>query len=336
VSGLVAITGGTGHIGNNLTRALIAERRRLRLLIYTEPQGLDGLDFERVAGDVLDPASLDRAFDGAEVVYHVAGRISIYRDAALVHKVNVLGTRNVVEACLRAKVSRLVHVSSVHAFTQEPFNEPIRESHPLVTDRRALPYDRSKADGEREIQAGIAKGLDATIVNPSGVIGPYDFAPSRMGDMLLRLAKRSLPGLMRAGYDFVDVRDVVAGAIAAETRGRTGQHYLLTGAYVSLEELAALASGLTGTPAPRIVSPIWLSRFGVPFMTLWAFLTKTQPLVTQESISILAGNGHFRHDLAAEELGYKARPLVETLSDTYAWFRSQGLLPELSPALLTS
>ena len=335
MSGVVAVTGGTGHIGGNLTRGLLAQRRPVRLLVHSATAAVDGLDVERVAGDVLNPSSLDRAFDGAEVVYHVAGRISVFRDAALVHQVNVIGTRNVVEACLRAKVKRLVHVSSVHAFAQAPFDQPITETRPLVDDKRALPYDRSKAEGEREVQAGIAKGLDAVIINPSGVIGPYDFGPSRMGDVLIRLAQGRMPALMRAGYDFVDVRDVVAGALAAETKGRTGQHYLLSGGFVMLPAMAAMAAEITGRPAPRFASPIWLSRVGAPFLTLWALLTKTQPLFTQESISILAGNGQYLHDLASREFGYAPRPLRETLADTYAWFQSEGVLRS-APAALTS
>ena len=176
----VVVTGASGHVGANLVRALLDQGRTVRALVHRDRRGIEGLDVEIAQGDVRDQASLERVFAGAEVVYHCAACVSIQRsEGPLVEACNVGGPRNVVEACLRTGVRRLIHFSSVHAFQQHPLDEPLDETRAQVTADRAngshhvSPYDRSKAAGEREVRAGIARGLDAVILNPTAVIGPH-------------------------------------------------------------------------------------------------------------------------------------------------------------------
>ena len=146
----VVVTGASGHLGINLVRALVADKRPVRVLVHVNHKTLEGLGVEIVQGNVSDIESLNRAFDGADVVYHLAGRISLLKsDWPLVEKVNVLGTRNVIEACRRTGVKRLVHFSSIHALQQEPLDTPVNESRPLVEGSKYPPYDRSKAAGQR-------------------------------------------------------------------------------------------------------------------------------------------------------------------------------------------
>lgn len=329
----VVLTGGTGHIGANLTRALLSAGRRVRLLVHEDTDGLAGLDVETVTGDVRDPDALSRAFEGADVVYHLASKISIEpREDALCQAINVGGTRNVVAACLRQGVRRLVHCSSVHALRQAPFDSPIDEDRPPADEKHDLHYDRSKAGGEREVRAGIAQGLDAVILNPGGVIGPHDYRPSRMGDVLLKMYHGTLPGLVKAGYDFVDVRDVIAGAMAAETRGVTGRRYLLTGHWVTMPEIAALVGTFPGARPPHFAWPMWLARVGAPFVAGWARMRRQRPLYNSTSLKILRGNSRFVRRNSDTDLGYTARPLQETISDTLTWFRDHGQIPsETSP-----
>ena len=191
---VAVVTGASGHVGANLVRALLARGQRVRALIHRDQRGLAGLDVERIEGDVGDLGSLQRAFAGADTVYHAAGMISLLRtEWRELQATNILGTRHVVEACRLAGVRRLVHFSSIHALVQEPLDVPVDESRPLVCavdGRRCPPYDRSKAVGELEIQEGLARGLDAIILHPTAIIGPYDFKPSHLGEVLLALAKR--------------------------------------------------------------------------------------------------------------------------------------------------
>src|SRR4030066_239919 len=158
----VAITGATGHIGANLVRALIDKGTPTRCLVHVNCRAIDGLNIEKVQGDIRDLDSLCRAFEGIDVVYHLAASISLsMADWAQLEEINVRGTRNVVEACRRSGVRRVIHFSSIHALIQEPLNTPVDEARSLVESKRFPPYDRSKAAGEREVRQGIEKGLDA-------------------------------------------------------------------------------------------------------------------------------------------------------------------------------
>ncbi|HEX9330929.1 MAG TPA: SDR family NAD(P)-dependent oxidoreductase, partial [Anaerolineales bacterium] len=152
---MIAVTGASGLLGGNLVRELLARGQRVRALIHQDQRALSGLDLEIVSADLNDPASLESALAGVDVVYHLAGIISLSMDSwDEVYGVNVLGTRNVVDACLRSGVKRLVHVSSTHSRQPEPFDQVLDEDRPLVTDPTLPPYDRSKALGEIEIQKG--------------------------------------------------------------------------------------------------------------------------------------------------------------------------------------
>jgi dihydroflavonol-4-reductase len=323
------VTGASGHIGNNLVRALLAQGRKVRVLMHGDDnRGLDGVDgLEQVRGDVRDAASLQRAFAGAEVVYHLAAFISIYSgDDHHTLPVNSEGTRNVVATCQREGVRRLVHFSSVHALWGHPRERPIDETQELADRPDALPYDRSKALGEKAVLQGVQGGLDAVIVNPGAVIGPNDYRPSPQGRFLMDLYQRKLPALVAGGYNWCDVRDVVGGAMAAEQRGRRGERYLLAGHPLSLRELAQVIERVTGSRAPRMVTPLWVAQLVAPGAELWSKLRKERPKFTRHSVQIVGSNYQFVLDKARRELGYSPRPIDSTVADTIDWYRSAGYL----------
>jgi dihydroflavonol-4-reductase len=196
-----------------------------------------------------------------------------------------------------------------------------------VSPGEAPAYDCSKAAGESAIRELVKQGLDAVIVHPSGIIGPFDFRPSRMGTVFLDLYHRKLPSLLDGGFDWVDVRDVVTGSIAAMERGRTNESYLLTGTWRSIGELATMAEAITGVRPPRFTSPPWLARIGAPFMEGWAKLTRQEPLYTAESLVALRANKVYLRDKSERELGYRPRPTEESVRETYRWFAASGRLP---------
>ncbi|MBP1611353.1 MAG: hypothetical protein H6Q01_16 [Acidobacteria bacterium] len=327
-AGRVLVTGATGHVGAQLVRALLDDGRRVRALVRRDRRAIDGLPVETVTGDVRDPTSILRALDGVEVVYHLAALISLTGEqGGRVHAVNVAGTRAVVEGCLARGVSRLVHFSSIHALSQIPRGEALDERRPAADARRAPAYDRSKAAGEREVAAGVARGLSATIVLPTAVLGPFDFKPSRMGRVLLDLARGRLPALVDGAFDWVDGRDVARAAIAAERVGRPGERYLLSGTFLPLADLAALVARFSGAPAPRVVVPQWLARPIAPVAAAWARLTGSEPRFTPDSLLALrTGHPRIDHGKAAAELGYRPRPLRETVRDALSWFAAEGRL----------
>lgn len=320
------VTGASGHIGANLVRELINRNQQVRALFHEHKQSLDGLDVDIVRCDICDLDALRRAFSGAEAVYHLAARISISMDDwPLLETLNVIGTRNVVDACIACGVRRLIYFSSIHALVQEPLDIPVDESRPLA-ESDSVPYSRSKALACKEVIDGIAKGLDAVILTPTGIIGPNDYQPSYFGEVLLSLARGALPALINSGFDWVDVRDVVECAIRAEKDAPRGAHYLLSGHWVSLNKVALLVADITGTPAPRIVLPMWLARISIPVFSAFYHLSGRRPLYTSGSMKSLQGNLKISHDRATQDLGYQPRPFRKTLFDTLRWFDETGQL----------
>lgn len=323
----VAVTGATGHVGANLVRALIDKGISPCCLVHINCRAIDGLDVERVQGDVRDLDSLCRAFEGVDTVYHLAASISLsMTDWPEQEKINVRGTANVVEACLRNGVRRLVHFSSIHALVQEPLHIPVDESRPLVNSKRYPPYDRSKAAAEIEVRRGIEKGLNAVIVSPTAVFGPYDYQPSYFGEALITIAERKLPALVTGGFNWVDVRDVVTGAMAAAEQAPAGARYLLSGHWVSMCEIAAIIEEITGVSTGKPICPLWLAHIGAPFIGAISRLNGRRPLYTSVSLRALKSNRNISHELATRELGYQPRPFRETLVDTLQWFRENGQL----------
>ncbi len=318
---LMAVTGASGHIGSNLVRQLLDAGHRVRVLHFEDSRGFDGLPVEIVKGDVREPASLLPLCDGADVVFHLAGRISISsRPDARLTEVNVRGTEHVVAAVRRTRAKRMVHFSSIHALSPYPEDGPVVETRPLNDGDDALPYDRSKAQSEKVVQDGIADGLDAVIVNPCGGIGPLDYKPSALGAVLVALSKGAMPALVSGGFNWVDVRDVARGAILAAEKGKTGQRYLLSGHYLKVHELAKVVERISGTRAPRFVCPMWLARLGAPFAEFFARLRKKEPAYTSGSLRALRHHQLVSGERADKELGYAPRPNHDTVADTLAWF----------------
>ncbi|MFC2055138.1 NAD-dependent epimerase/dehydratase family protein [Chloroflexota bacterium] len=323
----VVVTGASGHVGGNLVRALLEQGRNVRVLLHKDRRAIEGLDVEYVQGDVRDQESLESAFQNTDVVYHMAVYITLQMDEWPICKaINVEGTRNVVNACLKTGVGRLIHGSSINALSQEPQGSIVDESRPLVESEQYPPYDRSKAAAEKEVQSGIKNGLNAVILNITGVIGPYDFRPSNTGKLILDYIHRKVPAIVKGGTDWVDVRDVVIGAIKAEKCAPAGAKYLLSGHWIPLYDFGLMVEDVTGIPAPRIVVPLWLARMGVPFITLYNRLTGNIPRFTTISLNALESHRNISHAKATRELDYHPRPLVETIIDTVCWFEKTGYI----------
>ncbi|HHY12147.1 MAG TPA: SDR family oxidoreductase [Firmicutes bacterium] len=326
---MIVVTGAPGHLGNNLVRALVKRNHRVRCLVLAGESlvPLQGLDVETVEGDVRDIDSLHRAFEGAGVVYHLASVISLLPGKSrLLEDVNVTGTRNVAEACLKAGVRRLVYASSIHALVEPPHGHVIDESMPCDPGRISMAYSKSKARGTLEVMEVIAKGLDGVIVLPTGMIGPYDFKPSETGRLLLDYVAGKIPARIEGGYDFVDVRDVAEGHILAAEKGRTGEKYILSGEWISIDDIMKEVSTVTNVPLPRWRVPAGLVSGLALMLTSYSMATGAKVLMNQDSVNTLRSNSLISSGKARRELGYTSRPVRESIGDTLAWFREHGLL----------
>lgn len=319
----VVITGASGLIGNNLAAELLDEGHTVVAADRVRSTALDDLDVEFAKIDVLDPASLREAFDGADAVFHLAAIISLVGDPkGVVARVNVEGPRNSARAALDAGVARFVHCSSVHAFDLHTCGPSLDETGPRTVKAHAPAYDRSKYAGEQQIQAAIADGLDAVIVNPTGVFGPRDFSGSRIGETIQQLRSGKIPVTVSGGFDFVDVRDVVRGMLGALDRGRTGENYLLSGTRISIRELRKLTAAVDGSKRPTLDIPLGLIKSLAPMVE---FFTPQggDPLFTRDSLHALEFSPTVSHYKATTELGYATRPIHETVADTIHWMDSR-------------
>ena len=325
--GMVAVTGATGHVGSALLRSLVERGYSVRAMIHRRTSDLSGLPVQTIEASVSDLDSLRRAFADSEIVFHAAALISITKgNRTEVMATNVEGTRNVISACRAAGVRRLVHFSSIEALSPRPLEETLDENRRLEDGRTGSPYALSKARAELEVREAVADGMDAVIVNPTAVVGPFDHLPSLMGRAVIAFATGGIPMLVDGGYDWVDVRDVAAGAVAAAERAPRGSRYLLGGHWASLREIARLVCDAAGSRAPRLTCPYAIARLGAPLSAAFSLLFGRQPLFTGASLAALRGNRFISHERAQRELGYRPRGLEETIRDTVGWLAEKGFL----------
>ncbi len=319
---MILVTGATGHIGNVLVRELVARGEQVRALVLPGEScdSLSGLPIEMVVGNVLDPDTLDRWMKGVRLVYHLAGIVSIMPgDEEIMYRVNVEGARNVARAALKANVKRMVHTASVHAFRREPHGVTMDEKTPLFLDGEAGAYDRTKAKGVQAVLEAVNEGLDAVIVCPSGVIGPHDYFDSEMGELVKTFATPKIHFIINGAYDFVDVRDVVQGMILAAEKGRTGEKYILSGEQVSLRWLLKKTQQIAGLRSPSLVVPFNLALFFSKYTQYFYRRLKKTPQFTSYSLQTVSENSRFCRNKSEKELGYRARPLEESIRDYLAW-----------------
>ena len=326
---MIAVTGATGHIGNVLVRELLSRGKEVRAIIqpFDDVSPLSGLEVEMVEGDVRRIDSIIKALEHCDVVYHLAGIVTIEQGKSdLLHQVNVVGTRNVVEACLRNHVKRLIYTSSVHAIQEPQHGTVIDETLPYAPDKVLGDYAKSKAQASLEILEGVRRGLDAVIVCPTGVIGPNDYRPSEMGELIINVIRGKLKGYLDGAYDFVDVRDVVKGLILACEKGRSGESYILSGEQITVRDLFLTVEEITGAKAPSFKVPRWLARTAGKITPLYYRLTKKRALFTSYSVKVLSSNSVVSSEKARRELGYDSRPLRESIENSIRWFRENGRL----------
>jgi dihydroflavonol-4-reductase len=323
----IAITGASGHIGVNLCRALVKEGYAVRAFIHKNSASLDGIHLEKLRGNLMDPDSLTALVQGTDIVFHLAGVISIQSKGIKdIFEKNVDGTRNVLEASKKTSVKRFIHFSSIHALVQDPLDKVLDETRPLAVYER-MAYSRSKASAEREVTKAVTQGLDAVILNPTAVIGPEDHEPSLMGRALIQMGLGQLPFLVPGGYDWVDVRDVARAAISAMFKGRKGERYLLSGHWQELKAIADMVAHITECTRKRMTCPHRIARFGLPFVNLYCRFKNTDSLYTRDSLYTLrTSHRNISHEKARRELEYAPRPLAETLQDTLDWFKEYGYL----------
>lgn len=350
--GPTLLTGATGHVGANVMHRLLREGVELRCLV--EPNG----DRRALAAlpkdarveirevDLRDGAAVRDAMRGITHAYHVAAKVSTFtrteREAREIWDINVLGSQHVLRSAAEEGVSRIVVTGSFSAtgFHPDDPSRPSREDMPFYPFVDWLPYARTKVLTELETWRWVARGLDAVIAVSTGVIGPWDYFPSRMGGVLCSYANDELRAYIDGGIEFVSGSDLAEGHLLAMQRGRKGEKYLLSTEYLTIEQVLDTWSEVISTrrrirklPANLMkgVAHVWYGTVG-------RLAPGIPQRLTPGAIHILRMNRHADISKAREELGYRPTSIRQALAEAYAFYVAEGMIrtPELRAATTAS
>jgi len=314
------VTGATGFVGSAVVRELLAAGVEVRALVRTTSprENLQGLAVEVVEGDLSDLASLRRAVQGCQVVYHLAALYSPRpEDGGHLYEVNVGGTERLLQAAQEAGVLRFVHTSTIGTVGRPPGGGLASEQYPFNDWERGSHYARSKALAEAKALAAARAGFPVVVVNPCAPVGARDRGPSSTGHRILAVLARRIPSFPLGGINFVAVRDVARGHLLAAERGRPGERYILGHAQGNLDlaTFVRLVAEVAGIPAPRL-------RARNPLLRLYGALRARERGQQPEA---LTADPH----KAISELGLPQTPLPEAFAEAIAWFREHGYVERM-------
>lgn len=334
MSDIVAVSGAAGFIGSAVVRHLLRDGRNVRALV--EPgageQNLEELPaskVDRVTVDVCDYVGMARALDGCAAFYHLAAVYKVWTpDPTHLYRVNIEGTTAALLAAKAARVPRVVYTSSIAAVGHRDDGAPSDETVQFNLYDSANPYILSKYLSERVALRFAESGLPVVVVNPAFPFGPRDLAPTPTGKIILAILRGELPGLPAGGFCAVDVEDVAAGHVAAETRGRVGERYLLGNHNVTFREFVELVCRVAGRPAPKLPIPSWLGIGIAAGMELVSdHITHEEPRATVKSAKFVYGPAYFDNTKARVELELPCTPLAETIERAVRFYRDHGMAP---------
>lgn len=322
-------------MGNVLVRLLVASKQKVRAMIapFEDDLPLKDLPVEIAKGDIRDYNFVQEACKGVEIVYHLAAVISILGNRKMVYDVNVGGTENVIQACRKNDVKRLVYVSSIHAFSEPKPGSLIDESIPIDPEKTSGDYAKSKAIATLKVLKSAKEGLNAIVVCPTGIIGPYDWRVSEMGNLLLLYSKNLLKVGVEGSFDFVDVRDVADLLIKACDKAEKGDLFIASGYYTTIRAFVQMLQKIRPSRSVEIFLPSYIAYPVSLITSIYYLVKKKKPLLTPYSIHTLTRNYVYSHKKATDLLGYNPRPLFDSLKDALLWFEGNNYIKPVSSSL---
>ena len=323
------VTGATGFVGAALSRTLSAAGWQVRALVRagSDRRNLGTLPIEPVVGDLTDAASLARAVQDCDAVFHAAADYRLWvPDPEPMYRANVEGTRNLLEAAHRAGVQRIVYTSSVATIGLPAGGGLGTEAVPVGLEEMVGHYKRSKFLAEREALAAAARGVPVVIVNPAAPVGPRDIKPTPTGQIVLDAALGRTPAYVDTGLNVVHVDDVAAGHVLAFHHGRIGERYILGGQNLPLREILIEVTRRAGRRPPFVRLPHSVV-LPIAHVAEWFARRSGRPTrVTVDSVRMARKRMYFSSDKAERELGYRFRPASLAIEDALQWFREEGYL----------
>jgi dihydroflavonol-4-reductase len=323
------ITGATGFVGSHVARQLVSKGHAVRILVRrtSNLSALEGLNVERVEGDLRDAASLERAMRGVRSVFHVAADYRLWtRQPEEIYESNVQGTRRLLDAAGQAGVEKFVYTSTVATIAvPRPGALPNEETRATL-DEMIGHYKRSKFLAEQEALGAAAKGLPVVIVNPTAPVGPGDWKPTPTGRILVDFLNGKMPAYVDTGLNIVPVEDVAAGHLLAAEKGRMGERYILGARNMTLKQILEALSAITGRPAPSVRLPHAVALAAGYGAELFSRLTGREPQIPVEGVKMSRHRMFVESDKAERELGYRASSVEAALERAVRWYEEHGYI----------
>jgi len=327
-SDIVLVTGVSGFVGSAVARALAAQGRTVRGVVRGSSPRTNLVDFPGtlVEADARDLAAMTAAMDGVRHLFHIAADYRIWApDPEEIVRNNLASTRATMDAARAAGVERIVYTSSVATLRPDPA-APADETRPATPAQAVGAYKRSKVVAERLVEVMVADGLPAVIVNPSTPIGPRDVRPTPTGRIIVEAANGRMPAYLDSGLNLVHVDDVATGHLLALEHGHIGARYILGGQDIALAAMLRAIAEQVGRRRPTIAIPR-RPLFPLAYANeALARLTGREPFLTVDALRMAGHHMFFSSARAEAELGYRARPWEEALTDAIAWFRGAGMI----------
>jgi|SRR5277367_4018143 len=334
---LAFVTGATGFLGSHVARVLANQGADLRLLVRpsSDLRNIEGLNADRVLGDLRDSASIAKAMSGCDVVFHVAADYRLWvRDPDEMYRSNVEGTRALLEAARKHGVRRVVYTSSVATmgFTSERFTSDkaaiADEESPVALADMIGHYKRSKFMAEQVAVDAAKSGVDVVIVNPSTPVGERDIKPTPSGRIVVDFLKRKFPAYVETGLNLVDATECARGHIQALEKGRSGERYILGGENLTLKQILDRLAAITGLPSPKVKLPYFFAlATGVVDEMVTGRLLGREPRATIDAVRMGRKMMFVSSAKAERELGWRSVPVDGALRRSVEWFRANGYVP---------
>jgi dihydroflavonol-4-reductase len=324
----VFVTGATGFLGSHVARILAEQGAELRLLVRSSSnlRNLEGVKADTATGDLRDPASLEKAMAGCEVVFHVAADYRLWvRDPAEMYRSNVDGTRAILDAARRNAVRCVVYTSSVATMGFTGNGRPADEDSPVALSDMIGHYKRSKFMAEQvAMQAGRGdNAMRVVTVNPTTPVGERDIKPTPTGRIVVDFLKRKFPAYVETGLNLVDVRECARGHVAAMEKGKSGERYILGGEDLTLKQILDKLGAIAGLPSPKVKLPYFVAyAAGAVDQTVTGLLLGREPRATIEAVRMGKKKMWASSDKAERELKWKTIPADDALRRAVEWFRA--------------